>query len=325
VGSPLNPTGSVENLEKFVQTLTDTIAKVQDVADDLGAEADALAELEKEVPEQMGEVGSALDALLDEVETAHRDAEADVDQAVTLAHALGEERLQSLSSRVDEVEQAFHADLSQGRADADESFGGLEEEGFQALSAAIDDATREVDEARQASEGTLEDLGNKAGELQKEVESAETEALARVEPAIDALSGEDASELEQAASDAVSRMQGLSDDVESACEAAEGEVTGRYGEFRDAAQDETEDLTNGTVTVIDETWEAAHTSYADPLREALVGVEEQGYRELSEALEKLTEQLGEGQQTTTRLEPMVHDLEIAKLVIADIDELLKSM
>ena len=315
---------AVDNLEAFIAVLTDTIDKVGAAQPGLEEQAQALEGLHGEAGQELGGFDSDLDRELGELDSLADDAKSELEKLESTAEGGTKGTLSEADSAFDEWKDTLGGtldDAAETVADASEELG---EDGFDEAVEAVQDATREIESSKEATDSAFEALVSKLGtEGDRFTGSLVTAGL-------------EAQGAAEAADVLESQFEGkanwVTDDIQSASSAAVAvhQETGTnaasfYDGIEARAQSEAQELIGEVKEAFQEAASRMLEGATEPLEEPVDSL-------VSDALDPFAEEVGSwkdqneaAEQGLSTWDQHLADLAATLKVVAEIDELNKAL
>jgi uncharacterized phage infection (PIP) family protein YhgE len=323
-GSPTFDAG-VENLERFIAAISRATAEVQQSAEVLQQHADALEEMAHTVEETVGGLATDVENLRDEVEDGYDEAKDDVEGLGRSAHDAAEGRLSSAEESLERGGAAFGERISGERADWDKDSQELSDQGFRALDSELETLKQETQASQQETEAAFEALEGALQTLQGEADTLRSETASRMEAFQHSLEDATVAEIHNEASEAMNGFSSLKDELEAECSSIAQEEQQFYSTWLDEQKQRGHEVQDSFKTLVEETTDELGSLG----REGLEGPVDEAVRAsldpLLGELDEVESQVSSEEPTITELGPLVEDLDTAKHVVGDIDQVLQSM
>ena len=311
----------VENLQRFVSQLAETLTLLHADCGRLGLHAGALDRLEEQA-------GGQLDALQGELKRRHTDVSAahgvaidELEETERLAAAASDQRLEAAEQRIGALTQELERGLQAAALRLEQGAGAL-------LSSGFDPAASTVQTLGTAAQAQQAELEGALTALQEAVDQAHNEVAAAgstAEGALAALAGEAAERHQEAAEVgalAVYATEGYVNELRAAVESVEQLLETLYAAWAEAGEQAAGTLTAETKRLLSERSAQFEEEGAKVLEAASSSEEAET---LMATLREAKPVLETGVAVAERIEDLVPELNKASRHVGQIDRLLDEM
>jgi chromosome segregation ATPase len=315
---------SIANLKSYIAELLKAKAGVQQATSDLEDQGDELDRLEDTARTQLDAFDDELDTFEQGLADGGQDALNQVDKVAGQAQDIAGSQLDEAARDIQGAETESESVLQVCRDDLDRDAASLTESGFQLLSSTLTTLQTEVDAARTQAESDFQSFDGVVQGFQTQAETTFDQADA----ALDAAVAELATEGTEVAAQAAQCEQGFEDGaraVEAECGSVEDDLQREYQDQGEKIEKAGQDLIDSVDTLGEDTAGYVAVSSADQVDAPVGLVMGDSIPPLLGELGELATMLGEAEQTAAAVDPLSVDLEKSLQVVAQIDELLKSM
>src|SRR5262245_28371865 len=137
-----NPSGGtdagVQNLERFIGILTNTIEQVQAHTNAIENHASTIDDLDHQAEGDLSDLGGALDDLEEALESGEEDAVQEIGRLREEAHEGSDQTMAEAQSSLEGAESSFDSAIQEGRDHLQEEVDGLTSDGFEPLESTME-------------------------------------------------------------------------------------------------------------------------------------------------------------------------------------------
>jgi hypothetical protein len=322
------PTGGrdegVTKFEELIAKLKDAIDRMQDHTETVEGHASALDDLEDTVEEKLGAIEEQLTEALEELGTARDEAVEEIDDVAAAARAIADERLQEAVQSIDAAETRFEQAANTAETALDENMGTLREEGFSVLAADLDVVEQGLNDDKTATEAAVDTFESGVQGEGQEFQQALADTGTKVDEAITATATEQ-TEIVAKSDESTATFATAGAEFDQECATVyEGEET-HYGQVAAAVAADAKtfvDMVRDEIKGAADAVQAEITSQLEDPVDTLLEVDAEFY--LTE-LDVVAAFIGTVQDTGTKLDPIVTNLETCQDVCDVIQQVLKAM
>jgi hypothetical protein len=314
---------AVQNLERFIGLLVNATSAVGQVEDHVEANGKAFGDLEQEAEGEGGVLNDRLEELSTTLGSEEAEAIAALDE-VKQAASEAEQVLAGVDSKMEQA--ASDLDQTAGAAEAalEQASTQLHGEGFEPFIQALDVAQQELEASTQEAVQELAALVAAAGGFAAEVEASGNAAAAELEEAASTLAdGENA--IEQEAREAVQAFTAAADALDDACGVVVSDVGQIYDHVDQAVAAEGQEWDRAVDAAVQAAFVFVSEGRQQRLEPSASMVQEEAFALLSQEYEALETVLDAAARPLGELEPLSVEMERARSVVGQIDELMSAL
>jgi hypothetical protein len=317
---------SVEKLLDFCNLLGQTSAVVTAETEVLEARGGSLERTEAETRKRCEQVADRLGTALDELTEAHEDACDHADRLTEAAQDLASSRLSATEESLDSAESSFEQRARQEEADLEKTILDLFDAGFQPLAAALDEIEAQLARGEESAKQALEELEQGAGEAASRADQERAETATAIDEAERAVAEEGAGALERDMAEHASFWgEELPEAVRAECLSVGEPLEALYREWEAEVVAEGDELSEAVAGLLEDAADIVTNQAGEPLATAVAGTADETLAALRGRQEVLLPTLADGEPASDDAAALVDELAIARVVVGEIDRLLKAL